>query len=121
MQHDRAVVASYWLATATQDHAVAIRLSDEMPNVARFQDAARDHSIVALLAECTTAGIAYGASLLDDTRRLDKFYVSSRYPDALGGLDPTTMFGISEASESALRALRFIAFAKHTIASDVDD
>jgi|GEM_PF-6486119 len=40
--------------------------------------------------------------------------------DAARCLDtfPATMFGISEANESAVRALRFIAFAKHTIASD---
>ncbi len=61
------------------------------------------------------AGLNIDAGLVDDARRLDKFYVSSRYPDALGGLDPTTMFGISEATEAATRASRFIEFAKRTI------
>lgn len=116
-----------------QDHAVALRLADEMPNVACFHaqqsaeksvkailvarcgDAARDHSIVALLRESEAAGLDVDAGLVDDARRLDKFYVSSRYPDALGGLDPTTMFGLSEATEAATQASRFIEFAKRTI------
>lgn len=116
-----------------QDHAVSKRLTDDMPNVACFHaqqaaekaikavlvaycgDAARDHSIVTLLTECESAGILIEPSLVDDARRLDKFYVSSRYPDALGGLDPTSMFGASEAAEATTRALRFLEFAKQTI------
>lgn len=129
MQPDRFETASFWLATAEQDHAVALRLADDMLNVACFHaqqaaekalkaalvarcgDAARDHSIVALLAEAAAAGIALPGDLLDDARRLDKFYVSSRYPDALGGLDPTSMFGRSEALEAAERCRRFVDVA----------
>lgn len=83
--------------------------------VARCGDAARDHSIVTLLTECQSAGMRIDPALVDDARRLDKFYVSSRYPDALGGLDPTSMFGASEATEAAARASRFLDFAKQAI------
>jgi len=133
MRHDRRVVASHWLTTSIQDLAVSKRLTDEMPNVACFHaqqaaekaikavlvarcgDAARDHSIVTLLTECQSAGMRIDPALVDDARRLDKFYVSSRYPDALGGLDPTSMFGASEATEAAARASRFLDFAKQAI------
>lgn len=55
--------------------------------VARDGDSAREHSPVALLRECVKDA-AHVETLLDNARRLDKFYTSSRDPDALGGLDP---------------------------------
>ena len=133
MQRSRLETAKQWLATAEQDYAVALRLADDMPNVACFHaqqaaekavkaalvarcgDSARDHSIVALLAECTISGLSISENLIDDARRLDKFYVSSRFPDALGELDPTTMFGKAEAYEAASRSLPFVAFAKNVL------
>jgi HEPN domain-containing protein len=136
MQPDRFATAQHWLATAEQDYAVALRLADEMPNVACFHaqqaaekalkaalvarcgDSARDHSIVALLSECESSGIATPEGIIDDARRLDKFYVSSRYPDALGGLDPTKMFGRSEAIEAADRCRRFVDFARSIVARE---
>ncbi len=136
MQRDRFESAKYWLATAEQDHQVALRLSEDMPNVACFHaqqaaekavkaalvarcgDSARDHSIVVLLSECMNSGLDVHPALLDDARRLDKFYVSSRYPDALGGLDPTTMFGPSEAIEATDRCISFIDFAREVVRRD---
>jgi HEPN domain-containing protein len=127
MQRDRFEVADGWLATARQDLRLARQLTAEMPNVACFHaqqaaekavkaglvahagDAARDHAIVALLAEAETFA-AVAPALLDRARRLDKFYVATRYPDALGGLDPTIMFGESEATEAVGWAELVVAF-----------
>jgi|GEM_PF-4850013 len=38
-----------------------------------------------------------------------------RYSEALGGLDPTTTFGKTEAYAAASRSLPFVAFAKNVL------
>ena len=78
--------------------------------VARDGDAAREHSVVRLLLEWSNE--EPDEALLDNARRLDKFYISTRYPDALGGLDPITIFGAAEAREAADRANILVVFAR---------
>ena len=88
MQRSCLEAAKHCLATAEQDYAVALRLADDMPNVASFHAqqaaekamraalvarcgySARDYSIVALLTECTISGLSTSEDLIDDAGRL---------------------------------------------------
>lgn len=51
----------------------------------------------------------------DDLQALDKFYITPRYPDALGGSDIRTAFKPEEAQAAIERAHRVIAFAAQEI------
>ena len=52
---------------------------------------------------------------LRDLRMLDTFYVSSRYPDALGGASPTSTFVHSQAESAVMLAAAAVDFAMQTL------
>ncbi len=57
------------------------------------------------LGEKVAPGVARAAA------RLDLFYVSSRYPDALGGADPLRVLDESDARNAVDQAKRVVSFA----------
>ena len=62
--------------------------------------------LVVLLGETRLAGLA------DEVRELDRFYIFTRYPDALPGTLPEGLPGESEASEAYDVARQVMALAK---------
>ena len=129
MQPDRFVTAQRWLAGAGDDLTVAHELTARMPNVACFHaqqaaekaleawlvalsgDIAREQLMQNLLAELVALGVAISKELNQDALALGKFYVTTRYPDALGGADPRTAFLASEAEDAVGRATRVVESA----------
>ena len=92
MQPDRFTVAAYWVAAAEQD-----------------LEAAR---------ELASLKIEIPAVVVDDVQALDKFYITPRYPDALGGSDIRTAFKTDEALSAIERAERVLAFADGAISAE---
>ncbi len=133
MQPDRFVTAQRWLAGARDDVTVADELSGRMPNVACFHaqqaaekalkawlvalsgDVAREHLMQNLLAELAALGVAVPLELNGDALALGKFYVTTRYPDALGGADPRTAFLAAEAHDAVARAERVVEAAASAV------
>ena len=136
MQPDRFAVAAYWLAAAEQDLEAARELAPRMPNVACFHaqqcsekalkamlvaaagDVARSHLSDRLLGEARELKIEIPAVVVDDVQALDKFYITPRYPDALGGSDIRTAFKTDEALGAIERAKRVLAFAGEAISRE---
>ena len=100
MQSDRRVVADAWLTAAARDQRAAERLRDLEPSLACFHaqqsaekalkaatvvasgDVQRSHSLVRALGELTAAGTSIPEAILQACRILERYYASTRYPDA---------------------------------------
>ncbi len=133
MQPDRFATARNWLGGARDDVTLALELSGRMPNVACFHaqqaaekalkawlvalsgDVAREHLMQNLLSELSGLGVDVNSAFREDALALGKFYVTTRYPDALGGADPRTAFVTAEADEAARRATRILDMAAAAI------
>lgn len=132
MQPDRFRLARHWLAAAEQDVGAAIELRDRMPNVACFHaqqgsekalkallvaiagDVMRSHLTDTLLAEARDMAIQIPEDIINDAQALDKFYIASRYPDALGA-DITTAYKSDEAAAAIARVERVLAYVRAAI------
>jgi HEPN domain-containing protein len=132
MQPDRFRLARYWLAAAEQDVQAAIELRERMPNVACFHaqqgsekalkallvavagDVMRSHLSDTLLMEARDMAVHIPEDIINDAQALDKFYIASRYPDALGS-DITTAFKSDEAAAAITRVERVLAYVRATI------
>lgn len=138
MQADRRELARSWLNGALQDLAIATDGAKRWPNAACFHaqqsaekalkamlvalagDVARTHALTALAAELSEAGSALDAGTLDACKVLDKFYAPTRYPDALGGVDPTLVFTEREALGAVEHARAVLDFVRrHVPEADV--
>ncbi len=131
MQPDRAQSARWWLNGAEQDLAIARDGVGRWSNAACFHaqqaaekalkavlviacgDIVRTHALGALLEELAEAGVRPDNAVVDAAKVLDKYYAPTRYPDALGGIDPTGLFTKDEALAAVAQAERIAAFAKH--------
>ncbi|MBV9233346.1 MAG: HEPN domain-containing protein, partial [Candidatus Eremiobacteraeota bacterium] len=121
---------------AEQDLEAARELASRMPNVACFHaqqcsqkalkavlvavagDVARSHLSDRLLGEARELKIDIPAEVVDDAQALDKFYITPRYPDALGGSDIRTAFKNDEALGAIERAERVVTFAGEAISAE---
>ena len=135
MQPDRQRTASYWLKAACQDLIVAEDYTARLPHVACFHaqqaaekalkaaitqivgDAPRTHIAHQLVEELVAAEASIPDDLAGAARSLDKFYAPTRYPDALGGADPTCAFTAADAL-SACAAARDVVTWCATIVSE---
>ena len=53
-----------------------------------------------------------GDEIRDAARILERYDAPTRYPDALGGLDPSRVFNAADAVDAIERASRILSFAK---------
>jgi len=95
MNVDRATRARAWLSAARDDYRAAERLADELPHLACFH--AQQASEKAMKSGDLSAALdAARIDFSDPARRaaaaLDKFYVPTRYPDALGWADASRSY-----------------------------
>lgn len=79
--------------------------------VAASGDTARQHLSDALPSEAQQLGIAVPDDVGEAMRVLDKFYIITSYPDALGG-NVTAAFIAEEAVAAIERAQKVIALAE---------
>lgn len=70
-------------------------------------DKPRTHLIAELLRAAAAFDAALGTSLVD-APGLDPYYVSTRYPDAIGGAIPAASFYAAESETALARASRVI-------------
>lgn len=87
-------------------------------HVALAGDVARTHALIALAAELAEAGCALDPPTVEACKVLDKFYAPTRYPDALGGVDPTKAFTEREAAGAVEQARIVIDFVRRRQDSD---
>ena len=129
MQRDRFVAAGVWLANADVDLQVATELTDRFPSRACFHaqqaaelvlkaalialtdDHPRAHTGGILIQEIEQTGRDVPAHIASAANRLDLFYMGSRYPDALGGADPSKVIQRSDAVLAIEQARSVYEFA----------
>lgn len=129
MQRDRKAVAASWLATAERDLRGARAMLESEPSLAAFHaqqavekalkavlvwiadDHPRTHAATTLVREL----IAHepGASVLEaDASALDLYYLTSRYPDAVGDVDPGDVIGTDDARRALARCDRVLSYVR---------
>ena len=125
MQPDRFEAAAIWLGNAEDDLALAVEIAARYPARACFHaqqasemalnatliavagDHARTHVGDDLVSELRRLREDIPAEVSDGANRLDLFYMSSRYPDVLGGADPRKVLQLREA-QRAIGDARFV-------------
>ncbi len=134
MQPDRRVLAGEWRSAAAEDLRVARLLREESPSTAAFHaqqaaekalkaaciaaidEAPRTHVINHLLDELAANGHAPDARVRDAARMLERFYAPTRYPDALGGIDPNKVYVERDAAQAIDEAAIVMAFVDAIVA-----
>lgn len=76
--------------------------------VFRGYHAPRTHAITDLVS---LLGSGFAAELADELGELDDYYIPTRYPDALPGVLPDGMPGISEAKQAVALAMSVLECA----------
>jgi HEPN domain-containing protein len=138
MRRDRIATAQMWLASAHTDLELAQAIVVRFPTRACFHaqqsaELALKAALIALADDHPRTHVgdqlvreleALGETVPDDvaraTARLDLFYVSSRYPDALGGADPLRVIGESDARDAVARAVRVVSYATELVSKIAD-
>lgn len=128
MQPDRHVAAGQWRLAAAEDLRVAKLLEHESPSTAAFHaqqaaekglkaaaivvsdDLPRTHVLNDLADELEREGCAITAALRHDLRVLERLYAPTRYPDALGGIDPNRVFVAADATDAIARSTAVLEF-----------
>ena len=136
MQPDRPALARAWLATALRDLRVADRIRDEEPSLACFHaqqaaekalksvavlaigDIARSHALLHIVAELTAAGVTVPARVVRACQVLERFYAATRYPDAIGDVDPGEIFTVEDSRETYALGTVVIDFAREAMETD---
>lgn len=78
---------------------------------AKGERAILTHSLVEISRRCAKYEPAF-SDYLAGFRKLDKYYIVTRYPDGLPGLTPADYFDEAEATESLNYAARILDFVK---------
>ena len=134
MQPDRRLLDREWRLAAAEDLRVAKLLRDESPSTAAFHsqqaaekaltaacivaidEAPRTHVVNHLLDELAANGHEPTQGVREAARILERFYAPTRYPDALGGIDPNKVYVANDASQAITEAEIVIAFADVIVA-----
>jgi len=128
MQPERKAVARAWRESANQDVRIAKLLVEKESNAACFHsqqagekalkaalvfaidDIARTHVLTLLLDELQAAGYPAREAVLSAARVLDRYYIPTRYPDAVGDVDPARFFAPADADDAINLAETLFAF-----------
>ena len=131
--------ASRWLAQANDDLSfarwvlsedrffdkgcfVAQQAAEKALKAVCFLDGARNvigHSLVELVERLAAAHPEIGA-LRDDARKLDRFYIPTRYPDGLPGGAPFESFVRSDLEQAVTTAEKIAAAARALVKSPAE-
>jgi HEPN domain-containing protein len=128
--------ATRWLQTAENDYDAAIILFEhkkyslscfhaqqaaEKATKALFYSVGDDpwgHSITKLLTLFSEKNVKFSkrlSSLEDGAKRLDQFYIPTRYPNGIPDVSPDQAYGSEDAKSGLKYARRFLAFVKEII------
>jgi HEPN domain-containing protein len=129
MQESSLRVARHWLNAALVDREVAREIAERFPQVATFHaqqaaekalkavlvlragDAPRSHLIDSLLEALFSIQMEVPGEIISAARSLEKHYLPTRYPDALGGGDPAKAYSQGDAVaaiEAGERVLKWV-------------
>lgn len=129
MQRDRVATAETRLSSARTDLELAQEIAARFPSrscfhaqqsaalalkaalIALADDHPRTHVGDQLVRELETLGEKVVPEVARAAARLDLFYVSSRYPDALGGADPLRVLDETDARSAVDQAKRVVSYA----------
>jgi len=89
--------------------------------VAAIDDIARTHVLTALLDDLRDAGVAVDDDVSAAARVLDRYYAPTRYPDAVGDIDPARLFAFADASAAVAYADTVMRFSDALVAATFDD
>ena len=135
MQRDRFVVAERWLHGAATDVALADVIVGDFAARAAFHcqqaaamalkavliaasdDHPTQHASSELLRELAALDIAVPSDVSAAANALDLYYLSARYPDAVGDADPTLLVPPEDARRAIERARLVLADARAAVAS----
>jgi len=133
MQRDRFAAAAVWLRNAAIDLALATEVVERFPSRACFHsqqaaelalkatlialsdDHPRSHVGEMLTNEISSLGVSVPPGVITAANRLDLFYIGSRYPDALGGADPSKVLQPGDAADAIALAQTVYDFAERAI------
>jgi HEPN domain-containing protein len=133
MNVDNRSRARVWLSNADGDLLAVTRLIDDLPHLACFHaqqavekalkaaltlregDVPLTHVIRELLAALAEAGEPVAGEIADRALSLEKFYVPTRYPDALGWADAASAFNRRDAEQARDDAACVLAWARGLI------
>jgi HEPN domain-containing protein len=128
MQPDRRSTAAAWRAGAAQDLRIALLLAENEANAACFHaqqsaekalkcalvfavdDVPRSHVGTTMLDELARAGFSASEDVRDAVRVLDRYYAPTRYPDAVGDIDPSRLYTVKDSMAAIEFARCVIAF-----------
>jgi len=101
--------------------AACIVAIDEAPPltaacIVAIDEAPRTHVVNHLLDELAANGHEPTQGVREAARILERFYAPTRYPDALGGIDPNKVYVANDASQAITEAEIVIAFADVIVA-----
>ncbi|GEM_PF-6108053 len=97
MQPDRFAQAAVWLENA------------------RAGDVARTHVADELLAELSDLGKPAPSDVAEVARALDRFYMTTRYPDALAGANPLHVYRAADAHLAKQWATQILTYVERQI------
>lgn len=135
MQPDRRLAAAQWRNAAAEDLRVSQLLASESPSIAAFHaqqaaekalkaaavaiadDLPRTHVLNDLADELAREGHEIPDLIRQHLRVLERLYAPTRYPDALGGIDPNRVFVSGDAVDAASRAVTVLAFVDALLAA----
>lgn len=136
MQSDRLAVASAWMAASARDLRAAERLRDEEPSLACFHaqqgaekalkaaavvasgDVQRSPSLIRVLGDLTAASVAIPEPVVRACKILERYFASTRYPDALGDIDPGDVYTVADAIETYDLADDVVKFVRSVIVGE---
>ena len=132
MQRDRKIVAASWLAAAERDFRVGLATLAIEPSLSAFHaqqaaekalkamlvlvadDHPRTHAATILVRELMVLDTS-AHELEADASALDLYYLTSRYPDAVGDVDPGDVIGVEDAERALKRSERVVAYARQKL------
>ncbi len=135
MRADRRATVAAWRASAAQDLRIAKVLAETEANAACFHaqqaaekalkaaavvaldDVARTHVLTTLLDELRGAELAVDEAVAAAARVLDRYYAPTRYPDAVGDIDPARLFALADAQEAVAYAETVLRFTDALVAA----
>lgn len=124
-----------WLDQAEADLSIARELRERYPHQACFHaqqsadkalkalitrlagDATPTHEIDRLLTVISKLGIAIPDDVRNEARSLEKYYVATRYPDALGFADAALAYQVRDADTAIASAAMLAAWCDTELAA----
>jgi HEPN domain-containing protein len=134
MNVDNPTRARAWLTNAQSDMLAAVRLKDDVAHLACFHsqqaaekalkavltlhegDVPLTHVLRELIAACREAEVELEPTISARALSLEKYYIPTRYPDALGWADAASAYNTRDAEQAIGEAQAVVDWATRLLA-----